>query len=94
MMASNGVTGAISDVTVNLKQASAAKTSIGTFVKVEAGHAQVWMRADDPATLDALQNNSGQLREMLSSQGFAQGRVDISQRSFQRRLRVDEIRAA
>ncbi len=52
-------------------------------VTVEAGHAQVWMSAHNPATLDALQNSSGKLREMLSSQGFAQVSVDISQRSFQ-----------
>jgi len=51
-------------------------------VTVEAGHAQVWMSAHNPATLDALQNSSAKLREMLSSQGFAQVSVDISQRSF------------
>jgi flagellar hook-length control protein FliK len=52
-------------------------------VSVEAGHAQVWMSAHNPATLDALQSSSGNLREMLSTQGFGQVSVDISQRSFQ-----------
>jgi flagellar hook-length control protein FliK len=54
-------------------------------VSVENGHAQVWLSAHSPATLDALQSSTPKLREMLSSQGFAQVSVDVSQRSFQDR---------
>jgi flagellar hook-length control protein FliK len=52
-------------------------------LSIEAGHAQVWMSSHNPATLDALQASSPKLREMLSSQGFQQVSVDVSQRSFQ-----------
>jgi len=54
-------------------------------VSVENGHAQVWLSAHSPATLDALQSSTPKLREMLSSQGFVQVSVDVSQRSFQDR---------
>ena len=54
-------------------------------VSVENGHAQVWLSAHSAATLDALQSSTPKLREMLSSQGFAQVSVDVSQRSFQDR---------
>ena len=54
-------------------------------VSVENGHAQVWLSSHSPATLDALQASTPKLREMLSSQGFAQVSVDVSQRSFQDR---------
>ena len=54
-------------------------------VSVENGHAQVWLSSHSPATLDALQSSTAKLREMLSSQGFTQVSVDISQRSFQDR---------
>jgi flagellar hook-length control protein FliK len=54
-------------------------------VSVEGNHAQVWLSAHNPATLDALQASSGKLRDMLGTQGFAQVNVDVSQRSFQDR---------
>jgi|SRR5271166_790233 len=54
-------------------------------VSVENGHAQVWLSSHNPATLDALQSSTPKLREMLSSQGFTQVSVDVSQRSFQDR---------
>jgi len=51
-------------------------------VSVDAGHAQVWLSAHSAATVDALQQSSSKLRDMLASQGFGQVSVDISQRSF------------
>jgi flagellar hook-length control protein FliK len=53
-------------------------------VTVEAGHAQVLLSAQNPATCDALHASSSKLKEMLSP-GFAQVSVDVSQRSFQER---------
>jgi flagellar hook-length control protein FliK len=54
-------------------------------VSVDAGHAQVWLSAHSAATVDALQQSSPKLRDMLASQGFGQVSVDVSQRSFQDR---------
>jgi flagellar hook-length control protein FliK len=54
-------------------------------VSVEGNHAQVWLSAHNPATLDALQASSSKLRDMLGTQGFSQVNVDVSQRSFQDR---------
>ncbi len=54
-------------------------------VSIDAGHAQVWLTAHSAATVDALQQTSSKLRDMLSSQGFGQVSVDVSQRSFEDR---------
>jgi flagellar hook-length control protein FliK len=76
-MAGNNVTGA------TLQVSPPQLGPIELRVTIEAGHAQVWMSSHNPATLDALQNSSPKLRDMLSSQGFQQVSVDVSQRSFQ-----------
>jgi flagellar hook-length control protein FliK len=54
-------------------------------VSIEAGHAQVWLSAHHATTVDALQQGSARLRELLTGQGFGQVSVDVSQRSFQER---------
>jgi flagellar hook-length control protein FliK len=54
-------------------------------ISIQGDHAQVWMASHSAVTRDALQDAAPHLREMLSSQGFAQVSVDISQRSFQER---------
>jgi flagellar hook-length control protein FliK len=54
-------------------------------ITVQGDHAQVWMASHSAVTRDALQEATPQLREMLTSQGFAHVSVDISQRSFQER---------
>jgi flagellar hook-length control protein FliK len=54
-------------------------------IAIQGDHAQVWMASHSAMTRDALQEAAPKLREMLSSQGFAQVSVDISQRSFQER---------
>lgn len=54
-------------------------------IALQAGHAQVWLSSHSAVTRDALESTSSKLQEMLSSQGFSQVSVDISQRSFQER---------
>jgi flagellar hook-length control protein FliK len=54
-------------------------------IDVQGDHAQVLMTSHSAVTRDALQASTPKLREMLTSQGFGQVSVDISQRSFQER---------
>jgi flagellar hook-length control protein FliK len=54
-------------------------------IAVQGDHAQVWMSTHSAVTRDALESSVPKLREMLGAQGFAEVRVDISQRSFQER---------
>ncbi len=54
-------------------------------IALQAGHAQVSFSSHSAVTRDALESSAPKLREMLSSQGFAQVSVDISHRSFQDR---------
>jgi hypothetical protein len=54
-------------------------------IAVQGDHAQVWLTSHSAVTRDALEASSPKLRDMLSSQGFGQVSVDISQRSFQER---------
>jgi flagellar hook-length control protein FliK len=54
-------------------------------IALQGDHAQVWLTSHSTLTRDALESSSPNLRDMLSSQGFAQVSVDISQRSFQER---------
>ena len=54
-------------------------------IALQGDHAQVSFTSHSAVTRDALESSSPQLRDMLSSQGFAQVSVDISQRSFQER---------
>ena len=51
-------------------------------IALQDGHAQVWLTSHSALTRDALESSSPNLREMLSSQGFGQVSVDVSQRSF------------
>ena len=52
---------------------------------MQGQNAQVIMSTHSAVTREALESSAPKLREMLSSQGFAQVSVDISQRSFQER---------
>ena len=54
-------------------------------IALQGGHAQVWLSSHSAVTRDAFESSSPKLQEMLSSQGFSQVSVDISQRSFQER---------
>jgi flagellar hook-length control protein FliK len=54
-------------------------------IAVQGDHAQVLMSTHSALTRDALESSVPKLREMLSSQGFTQVNVDVSQRSFQER---------
>ena len=54
-------------------------------IAVQGDHAQVMMSTHSALTRDALESSVPKLREMLSSQGFTQVNVDVSQRSFQER---------
>jgi flagellar hook-length control protein FliK len=54
-------------------------------IAVQGDHAQVLMSTHSALTRDALESSAPRLREMLSSQGFTQVNVDVSQRSFQER---------
>jgi flagellar hook-length control protein FliK len=54
-------------------------------IAVQGDHAQVIMSTHSAVTRDALESSAPKLREMLSSQGFTQVNVDVSQRSFQER---------
>jgi flagellar hook-length control protein FliK len=54
-------------------------------VAIQGEHAQVSMSTHSAVTREALESSLPKLREMLSSQGFTQVSVDISQRSFQER---------
>ena len=54
-------------------------------IAVQGDHAQVMMSTHSAVTRDALESSAPKLREMLSSQGFTQVNVDVSQRSFQER---------
>jgi flagellar hook-length control protein FliK len=54
-------------------------------IAVQGDHAQVILASHSAVTRDALQEATPKLREMLTSQGFVQVSVDISQRSFQER---------
>jgi flagellar hook-length control protein FliK len=54
-------------------------------IAVQGDHAQVMMSTHSALTRDALESSAPKLREMLSSQGFTQVSVDVSQRSFQER---------
>jgi flagellar hook-length control protein FliK len=54
-------------------------------IAVQGDHAQVMMSTHSAVTREALESSLPKLKEMLSSQGFTQVSVDISQRSFQDR---------
>ena len=54
-------------------------------IAVQGEHAQVAMSTHSAVTREALESSVPKLRDMLSSQGFTQVSVDISQRSFQER---------
>jgi flagellar hook-length control protein FliK len=54
-------------------------------ITVQGDHAQVMMSTHSAVTREALESSLPKLKEMLSSQGFTQVSVDISQRSFQDR---------
>jgi flagellar hook-length control protein FliK len=54
-------------------------------IAVQGDHAQVMMSTHSAVARDALESSAPKLREMLSSQGFTQVNVDVSQRSFQER---------
>jgi flagellar hook-length control protein FliK len=54
-------------------------------IAVQGDRAQVMMSTHSALTRDALEASVPKLREMLSSQGFTQVNVDVSQRSFQER---------
>jgi flagellar hook-length control protein FliK len=54
-------------------------------IAVQGAHAQVSMSTHSAVTREALESSAPKLRDMLSSQGFTQVSVDISQRSFQER---------
>jgi hypothetical protein len=54
-------------------------------IAIQGDHAQVMMSTHSALTRDALESSAPKLREMLSSQGFTQVNVDVSQRSFQER---------
>ena len=54
-------------------------------IAVQGQHAQVAMSTHSAVTREALEASVPKLRDMLSSQGFTQVSVDISQRSFQER---------
>jgi flagellar hook-length control protein FliK len=54
-------------------------------ISVQGDHAQVMMSTHSAVTREALESSLPKLKDMLSSQGFTQVSVDISQRSFQDR---------
>jgi flagellar hook-length control protein FliK len=54
-------------------------------IAVQGDHAQIMMSTHSAVTREALESSLPKLKEMLSSQGFTQVSVDISQRSFQDR---------
>jgi flagellar hook-length control protein FliK len=54
-------------------------------IAIQGEHAQVSMSTHSAVTREALESSLPKLRDMLSTQGFTQVSVDISQRSFQER---------
>ncbi len=54
-------------------------------IAVQGGHAQIAMSTHSAVTREALESSAPKLRDLLSSQGFTQVSVDISQRSFHER---------
>jgi flagellar hook-length control protein FliK len=78
-MVDNGMNGA--KLAVNPPQLG----PIELRISVQGDHALISMVTHTTAARDALESSSPKLREMLTTQGFGQVSVDISQRSFQDR---------